>query len=185
METKWHVVYTEPKCEKKVEEILGSKKFEHYCPLKKNFPHLNEKKKHIPEPLFTSYVFVKAGKQDHSEIRKINGIINFVYWLNEPVTIPDQEINAIKNCLIDYPNVQLKKTDVHINATVKIISDDIVKIITGPLTEYKGRATSVKMETVRIILPSLGYILIGETENIVIKQRSFNEVNSERLNVRV
>src|SRR6476619_2013170 len=102
VETKWYAVYTRPRWEKKVAEILSRKKIENYCPLNKLLRQWSDRKKIVFEPLFTSYVFVKAAEKEHSEIRKIDGIINFVYWINKPAIIRNEEIESIKEFLKEY-----------------------------------------------------------------------------------
>lgn len=160
-ETKWYAVYTKSRWEKKVAEILTQKKIENYCPLNKVIRQWSDRKKVVLEPLFTSYVFVKATEKMHSEIRKINGIINFVYWLSKPAVIKNEEIDYIKSFLNDYNNVRLEKTRVAINDTVRITK--------GPLIEYEGSVIAVKSKTVRILLPSLGYMMMAEIDKTDIK----------------
>lgn len=155
-ETKWYAVYTRPRWEKKVAEILTDKKIENYCPLNKVVRQWSDRKKIVLEPLFTSYVFVKTTEKLLSDIRKVNGIINFVYWLSKPAIIRNEEIDCIKNFLAEHNNIQLEKTPININTTVKITQ--------GPLMEYEGKVIEIKNKTVKIVLPSLGYMMIAEVE---------------------
>jgi hypothetical protein len=53
-ETKWYAVYTRPRWEKKVAEILTDKKIENYCPLNKVVRQWSDRKKIVHEPLFTT-----------------------------------------------------------------------------------------------------------------------------------
>jgi len=161
VETKWYALYTKPRWEKKVAEILSRKKIENYCPLNKVLRQWSDRKKIVLEPLFTSYVFVKAAEKEHSEIRKIDGIINFVYWLSKPAIIRSEEIESVKNFLNEHVNVRLEKTSVNINNRVRITR--------GALMEYEGQVIDVKNNTVKIILPSLGYMMVAEVEKTNIK----------------
>ena len=72
---------------KKVAKILSAKKIENYCPLNKVVRQWSDRKKVVLEPLFTSYVFVRTIEKQHSEIRNVHGIVNFVYWLSKPPII--------------------------------------------------------------------------------------------------
>jgi len=155
---KWYAVYTRPRWEKKVAYVLEKKGIEQYCPLNKIYRQWSDRRKLILEPLFTSYVFVRTTEKMHSEIKSLNGIINFVYGLSKPAIIRDEEINCIKEFLNNHNNVQLQKTPVDVNDTVRITS--------GALTEYEGNVVAVKSKTVKIILPSLGYRMIAEVEKI-------------------
>jgi transcription antitermination factor NusG len=174
-ERKWYAVYTRPRWEKKVAEFLSRKKIENYCPLNKVLRQWSDRKKIVLEPLFTSYVFVKATGKEHSEIRKIDGIINFVYWLSKPAILRNEEIECIKDFLNDHTNVHLEKTPVNINDTVRITK--------GALMEYEGRVIGIKSSTVKIVLPSLGYMMVAEVEktNIKVISDNGNEANRHHL----
>jgi ribosomal protein L24 len=41
----------------------------------------------------------------------------------------------------------------------------MVRVISGPLMEHEGKVVAVKSKTVKIILPSLGYIMVAEVES--------------------
>jgi len=170
-ERKWYAVYTRPRWEKKVPEFLTHEKIENYCPLNKVLRQWSDRKKIVFEPLFTSYVFVKAAEKEHAEIRKIDGIINFVYWLSKPAIVRNEEIECIKDFLNDHTNVHIEKTPVNINDTVRINK--------GALMEYEGRVIGIKSSTVKIVLPSLGYMMVAEVEktNIKVINDDGNEAN--------
>ncbi|HTL08796.1 MAG TPA: UpxY family transcription antiterminator [Chitinophagaceae bacterium] len=153
---KWYVVYTRPKWEKKVADQLGRKKIEHYCPLNKVHKQWADRKKLVAEPLFSSYVFVCIDESEQLSVRLTDGIINFVYWLGKPAEVRNDEIQAIRDFLTDYHDVRLEKTRVNPN--------DIVRVIGGPLVTQKGQVLSVKNKTVKVILPSLGYMMHAEVE---------------------
>jgi transcription antitermination factor NusG len=152
----WYVVYTRPRWEKKVAELLSRKDIENYCPLNKVQKQWHDRKKIISEPLFTSYVFVQASSIQMNAVRETNGIINFVYWLGKPAVIRKEEIEAIRDFVNEYKNIQLEKTRVNIN--------DQVKIVYGPLINMEGRVLEVSNRTVKIYLPSLGYALCTQVD---------------------
>jgi transcription antitermination factor NusG len=153
---KWYVVYTRPRWEKKVTDLLNRKKIEHYCPLNRVQKQWSDRKKIVTEPLFSAYVFVHIDETEQTAVRVTDGIINFVYWLGKPAIVRNEEILAIREFLNDYRNVRLEKTTVNLN--------DIVRVIGGPLVMQKGQVVSVKNKTVKVILPSLGYLMQAELE---------------------
>ena len=57
---KWHVIYTAPRAEKKVNERLESQGVETYLPLQKTLRQWSDRKKKVSIPLFNSYVFVRV-----------------------------------------------------------------------------------------------------------------------------
>ncbi|MEP7110856.1 MAG: UpxY family transcription antiterminator [Ferruginibacter sp.] len=150
---KWYALYTKPGCEKKVANLLSRKNIENYCPLKR---HLNGRKKILLEPFFTSYVFAKITDSDLSKIRMTDSVVNFVYWLGKPVVIHDEEIGIMKQFMNEYSNVKLEK--------IPFDADGKVKVIEGPPADTKAHLVSVKNNTVKIILPSLGYLMLAEVE---------------------
>ncbi len=158
---KWYAVYTKPRCEKKVADLLVKKGIENYCPLNKVQKQWSDRKKIILEPLFTSYVFVRIGANEQLTVRKTNGILNFVYWLSKPAIIKDDEIDTIKRFLNDYSYIRLEKVTVNLK--------DTVRIITGPFMEQEGQVISIKSKSVKIILPSLGYWMQAEIETTNVK----------------
>src|SRR5688572_27236774 len=152
----WYVVYTKPRWEKKVAELLTNKEIQNYCPVHRVNRKWHDRNKVIHEPLFPSYVFVRATVMQLSVIREINGIINFVYWLGKPAVIRNEEIETIRQFLLDYDSVRLEKTIVNL--------EDTVRILQGPLINKEGKVVEVLHRTVKVLLPSLGYALVAEIE---------------------
>src|ERR1700712_1703924 len=91
----WYAVYTKPRWEKKVAGILEENGIEYYCPLNKVVKQWSDRKKVVMEPIFKSYVFVRVPEKEKWDLRKIVGIINFVYWLGKPARIKDDDIHTI------------------------------------------------------------------------------------------
>jgi transcription antitermination factor NusG len=155
-EPNWYAIYTRPRWEKKVVRQLEEEGVEHYCPLVKAERQWSDRRKIILEPLFSGYVFVRVNERDTAPVRKLDGCINFVYWLSKPAIIRAEEIDAIRQFLLDYERVQVEKTRVNL--------DDRVKIINGPFIEKEGKVVGIKSRTVKVLLPSLGFALVAELE---------------------
>jgi transcription antitermination factor NusG len=170
MDKNWYAVYTKPRWEKKIAEVLTKRKFENYCPLNMVQKQWHDRKKIIYEPLFTSYVFVRAEENQQTELKNVDGIINLVYWLRKPAIISDHEINTIKRFLNDYGNVYLERAEVNVNDTVRILS--------GPLMNQEGNIISVNNKLVKVALPSLGYLMVAHVEKqnvrVIINKNSGN-----------
>lgn len=162
---KWYAVYTRPKWEKKVAQILTARKIETYCPLNKVQRQWSDRKKMLEEPLFTSYVFVHVALGEHSLVKQAEGIINFVHWLGNPAIIRDEEIDTIRRFLEEYHNVRLEKTVVNVN--------DRIRVTGGLLMGKEGDVIEIKNKTVKVYLPSLGFQLMAEIEksNITILEK--------------
>jgi len=152
----WYAVYTRPRWEKKVSELLTRKKIENYCPMNQVMKQWSDRKKLVEVPLFSSYVFIKADITNHTAIKQTDGLVNFVYWLGKPAVIKESEIDTIKEFLLQYQNVQLEKIAVNVN--------DRIRVSNGPFQMLEGDVMEVKSKSVKVCLPSLGYAMIAEVD---------------------
>lgn len=150
---KWLAVYTRPRWEKKVNQLLGEKGIESYCPLNKIRRKWSDRYKIIEEPLFKSYVFVKVSEDERKDVRLTNGAINFVYWDGKPAVIKEREIAAIRRFLDEYEYVEARQVEIKVNQRVRITN--------GTLMDQQGTVLDVRKKTVKVAIDSLGYILIA------------------------
>ena len=150
---KWLAVYTRPRWEKKVNQLLIEKGLESYCPLNKVRRKWSDRVKIVEEPLFKSYVFVKVSDDDRTAVRMTNGAINFVYWDGKPAVIKEKEIIAIKRFLNEYENVEAIPSDLKINQRVRITN--------GTFMDQEGKVLDIRHKTARVAIDSLGYILVA------------------------
>lgn len=153
---KWLAVYTRPRWEKKVNQLLAERGVERYCPLNKVRRKWSDRVKIVEEPLFKSYVFVKVNDDDRTQVRMTPGVINFVYWEGKPAVIKEKEIIAIQRFMDEYENVEVRPMELTLNQRVKIIS--------GPLMDQEGQVMQLKNKIVKVAIDSLGYVLIASIE---------------------
>jgi transcription antitermination factor NusG len=172
---KWYALYTRPRWEKKVADLLTRKKIENYCPVNRVYRQWSDRKKIVLEPLFTSYVFVNIDETEQLPVRTTDGVINFVYWLSKPAVIRNEEIETIKRFLNEHNNIQLEKIPVKLNDTVQIIG--------GPLMDQRGQVITIKNKTIKISLPSLGYLMVAEVETsnveLIVAEKFSNTINEK------
>ena len=76
--------------------------------------------KWIEEPLFKSYVFVRVTAEAQTEVRTVNGVVNYVYWLGKPAVVKAEEIETIRKFLNDYDEVEAIPLKLSENALVTI-----------------------------------------------------------------
>lgn len=151
---KWLAVYTRPRWEKKVNHLLKEKGLESYCPLNKVRRKWSDRVKTVEEPLFKSYVFVKVSDEDRTAVRMTPGAINFVYWQGKPAVIKEKEILAIKRFLDEYENVEARSSaDIKLNQRVRITN--------GSLMDQEGKVVDLRHKTAKVVIDSLGYILVA------------------------
>lgn len=156
----WYVVYTKPRWEKKVYQLVMDKGIEAYCPLQKSLRQWSDRKKIVLQPLFTSYVFVHILEQQQLEVRQTPGVLNFVYWLGKPAWVREEEILLIKKFLNEYEHVRAE--------AVSFYPHQQVRITAGLFLDAKAEILSVGNNKVKVRLDSLGYHLVAELkkENI-------------------
>lgn len=153
MAKKWLAVYTRPRWEKKVDQLLKEQGTNSYCPLNKVRRKWSDRVKTVEEPLFKSYVFVKIDDNDRTQVRMTPGVINFVYWDGKPAVIREKEIATIRKFLDEYYDVEVITKDLTI--------DQRVKITTGPLMDQEGKVLALRRKTVKVAIDSLGYVLVA------------------------
>lgn len=156
MNKKWYAVYTRPRWEKKVDQLLQKKGVESYCPLNKVRRKWSDRIKIVLEPLFKSYVFVKVNDADKTEVRMTPGVRNFVYWNGKPAVIREKEIQTIQKFLNEYKNVEVRKLDLKLN--------DRVLIDAGPLMGQEGKVLELRKKIVKVAIDSLGCVLVAYIE---------------------
>jgi transcription antitermination factor NusG len=149
---KWLALYTKPRWEKKVYDILAKRGIETYCPLHKVHRKWSDRMKWVEEPLFKSYVFVRVNEEERLKVRMINGVLNFVYWLGKPAVIKQSEINSIRRFLNEYDNVFAEP--------MLIKASERVAVTAGILMSAEGRVLKVTKKKVQVMLDSIGFRLV-------------------------
>ena len=144
----WYVVYTRPRWEKKVAATLAEKGIVHYCPLNKVQKQWSDRKKIVMEPLFKGYVFVQVEDDLKWDIKQVDGILNYVYWLGKPALVRDEEIDTIRKFLQEFSDVEV------VNASID--ANDKVVVKTGVLMNYKGIVLDVLGNKARVRIESMG-----------------------------
>ena len=150
---KWLAIYTRPRWEKKVNQLLQEKGIESYCPLNKVRRKWSDRYKIVEEPLFKSYVFVKVSEDDRADVRLTPGAVNFVYWNGKPAVIREKEISAIRQFLNEYENVEARQVELKVNQRVRITN--------GTLMDQEGKVLDLRRKVAKVAIDSLGYILIA------------------------
>lgn len=150
---KWYAIYTRPRWEKKVHQLLLGKGVDSYCPLNKVKRQWSDRMKTIDEPLFKSYVFVNVGEEEKTKVRMTNGVVNFIYWLGKPAVITSKDIDTIKRFLGDYEEVLVEALD--------LVPADKVKVKFGVFTNEIAEVVKVGKKKVEVKIESLGYRLVA------------------------
>ena len=134
---------------------MEQKGFEAYCPLNKVRRKWSDRMKTIEEPLFKSYVFVRVAVIEMSEVRYVDGILNYVYWNGNPAVVKEEEIIEIKKFLSEYEDVEV--------SSIELKAADQVMLNTGVMMGATGRVLRVLgNNTVEVRIDSLGFVLTAK-----------------------
>jgi transcription antitermination factor NusG len=154
MPTNWYLIFTRSNWEERVIDHLQRRRIESFCPYNQVFSISGNRRKYTYKPLFTSYVFVHINSLRLGELKKVEGVVNLVYWLDKPVVIKDVEIEMMRHFLSEHISVRVEKIFVDLNEKVRFTSDS--------LEGKNGNETVLDSIYEKLVLPSLGYSLIAE-----------------------
>lgn len=156
---KWYALYTKPKWEKKVDQLLTAKGINSWCPVQKVERRWSDRKKIIEDPLFKSYVFVFTNEQERVEVLRTDGVLNFVHHMGKPAVIKDEEIDLIKK----YLALETRKIEVISEEGFK--KDMKVKVTHGVFMNNTGTVIRDGKKKVFVKLESLGQVMVVEFAN--------------------
>jgi len=149
----WFVIYTRPRWEKKVDQLLKQQDIISYCPLRTVENQWADRKKIVEFPLFSSYVFVKMNPIEELKVRQTYGVINFIYFMGKPAVIRENEMDKIRELIIKNPTAEIM--------SLKEISvGDRVSIKNGVLCNKEGSVLKVTGKTVLMVFDNLECALV-------------------------
>jgi transcription antitermination factor NusG len=139
---RWFAVYTTPRHEKHVSEILAERQIETFLPLyranrqwKKSSPVV------LDLPLFPTYVFVRIERKSRGVILGTPGVLSIVGSSKEAWPLPDLEIDALRSGLLE------RKIEPH----PYLIMGERVRIVAGVMAGVEGVLVRKKND-LRVVL---------------------------------
>lgn len=149
----WYALYVHSRAEKKVHERLTDMGFESYLPLVTRMKQWSDRMKKVEEPLFKSYLFVRADEKCHFEIVSIPGVTKFVNFEKKAVVVPENQIIAIKKYCNDYSEEEDTKQ-------VELHEGQLVRITSGEMTGLIGRLAPINNKKRLIVyIEAVGHYL--------------------------
>jgi len=129
-EDKWYALYTRPRAEKLVFQRLVEENIETFLPLQKTYRMWSDRRKLVEKPLLSSYIFVKTNSKNFPRVYKTNGVVKFISFEGQPVSIPQNQIDNLR---------LLINSDAEIEVTSeKFAPGDNVEVINGSLIGLTG-----------------------------------------------
>ena len=98
--------------------------------------------------MFTSYVFAELDGVERIEILEDPGILNFVFWLREPATLTNEEVNAIRE-------IESKGQDIKIENEIPKKGENM-HIQDGPFKGLNGQVDHVDQNKMILLIEKLG-----------------------------
>jgi transcription antitermination factor NusG len=98
----WFAVYTTPRHEKHVSEMLAERQIESFLPLYRTNRQWKKSRPVVLElPLFPTYVFTRIGRQARGSVLSVPGVLSIVGSSREPWALPDREIEALRSGVLE------------------------------------------------------------------------------------
>lgn len=160
---KWYLLYTAPRAEKKVNIELNHREFITFLPLQKKIVQWSDRKKTVESPLFSSYLFIYTSLSYYYELLNIPGIVKFVNFQGQPVTLEEGQIELIKLMVANYSEIEA--------VTEQFEKGEAVRIIAGPLQNQIGELIEYKStKKVMVKIENTGFSLIVQLPNNILRK---------------
>jgi transcriptional antiterminator RfaH len=143
----WFVIYTKSRQEKKVALELEKMGITVYCPMINQIRQWSDRKKKVEVPLISSYVFVQLKERDREAVFEVPGIVRYVYWLEKPAIVRDEEI-AVMKAWLSTQTVEAKVEGLR--------RGDRMKVTNGLFEGKEGFVEEISKNRVLLLLPDLG-----------------------------
>ena len=145
----WHVIYTKPRAEKKVEERLNNFGIEAYCPVKQEVKQWSDRKKKILVPVLPSMVLVNIDVKERNKVFDIPGVVRYMFWLNKHAIVKDGEVASLKS-LLSQNNIISQNTE-----TLKVGEN----INVPGFENQSGIIKKISNNQIWVVLKKLGYVI--------------------------
>jgi transcription antitermination factor NusG len=151
----WHIIVTLPEREQKVAQLLARKKIKAFCPLNLLQSDDDDETQTIQkqEPLFHAFVFVQIDEKNQKLVKSINGVVDFVYWLDKPAIVREDEINFLQTYGSGCFFLQKRKMAINENASMEV-------------TRGANSHLNQSLNSINAYLPSMGYQIFTEISNV-------------------
>jgi transcriptional antiterminator RfaH len=147
----WFVIYTKSRQEKKVALQLEKMGITVYCPMINQIRQWSDRKKKVEVPLISSYVFVQLKERDRQAVFEVPGIVRYVYWLEKPAIVRDEEI-AVMKAWLSTQTVEAKVESLR--------RGDRMKLSSGLFEGKEGFVEEISKNRVLLLLPDLGMKIV-------------------------
>lgn len=131
------VLRTKSRHEQLVESCLQRKSIRAYLPKHKVTRRWKDRRRVVELPLFPGYVFVQPDSDQYADMRYIRGSCGLVLVGNQPATMPERDMHAVKILVGSGVDLKLDKS---------IVIGQRVKVVAGPFAGAEGELVQVKSQ---------------------------------------
>lgn len=157
----WYALYTRPRHEKAVANVLTAKGLEAFLPLYSACRQWKDRTKVVTLPLFSCYVFVQGHLDRHLDIVRTAGVHGFVCCGGLPARIPPGEIESIRRVV---------ERSIKIEPHPFMRRGDKVRIKAGPLEGIEGILVRKKnFDRLVLTVEMLGKSAAVEVDNSMVE----------------
>ena len=145
----WHVIYTKPRAEKKVEERLNNFGIKAYCPVKQEIKQWSDRKKKILVPVLPSMVLVNIDEKERNNVFDIPGVVRYMFWLGKHAVVKEEEVDSLKNLL--------NQNSIVSQETIALKVGE--KIDVPGFENQSGIIKKISTNQIWVVLKDLGYVI--------------------------
>lgn len=136
-EVGWWALYSRPRHEKKLADLLNERGIEAYTPVRKVLKQWSDRKKWVEEPLIRSYTFVRAIEKRYFDALNTHGAVRYVWFSGKAAIIPNRQILTLKALAGCDLEAEALSSDFKPGAPVKVIAGPLIGTI-GELVSMAG-----------------------------------------------
>ncbi|MBM9548136.1 UpxY family transcription antiterminator [Leptospira sp. 201903074] len=145
-ESTWYIVYTKPRAEKKLSELLAKYHLENYLPIRKERKKWTDRFKWIHVPILPSYIFVKiVFWRDKNKVLQLPGSHHFVFHKGQPATVTQNDLDLLEEGLQKYAD------SLKVNPESVLEKGKLVRIISGSYVGKTMEILKVKNKTLVVL----------------------------------
>jgi transcription antitermination factor NusG len=145
----WHVIYTRPRAEKRVEERLSDFGIKAYCPVKQEIKQWSDRKKKILVPVLPSMVLVNIDEKDRNKVFEIPGVVSYMFWLGKHAMVKEEEVDLLKKLLTQNNIISQTKVSLKVGEKINVPGFE----------NQNGIIKKISNNQIWVVLKNLGYVI--------------------------
>ena len=98
----------------------------------------SDRKKLVEKPLLSSYIFVKTLRKHFPNVYKTNGVVKFVSFEGQPVSIPQKQIDNLRLLINSDAEIEISSEKFEKGDSVEVVSGSLIGL-TGELIKIGAK----------------------------------------------